>query len=682
MAGGKFLGFQDGGAAFDMGDGGPPLVVPRGWAQGLTGPVDPAMAAIVPAAPGAMGPTALATNEPNASYEVGPPSPLASMAPPPQRPSVVLDVDPGAPAPRVAAPLVPPGAPIRIESGPGDTSAAKAAGWSQTRIDAEIKKREAAPQSPTAAPTGPQLSAGNPASGLVPTPGGAGSEAGGGRQPPPGANAQEYQNWLRAEIAAEARRRPSAGTLVKGGKVQTAEGWQGEVGPNADTLARRRQLENELAPLLGQRAAADTKLATRQAENAARQAEVERQAAEAQDEIARRRTEELGVITEQGRQLQQKIASAEVDPNRWWASRGTGEKVALGAVMALSDIARGLIGRNRQGQNPILASVQQQIDKDVELQIRAIDKQRGDLNDIQKVYLQAKARYEDEGIAADIAKQAGLSGLRAEMAKAAAEYRGLQGKEAVHSPEDLAMIRDAEEAFRQSMDPNLSPMAQLAADTKYKALAAKTRSFNVHERIAQLETERLELDRRAALEAKMNGVLSKNFGFTQDRVVGGSAGPDPKKIRGLYKELSDVEGDQRKLAVSEREVAAKGRPSQADLRMPGGNMAVREGIPEALYNELAKKVVIADQFDAGLEDMVRRAKQPGGLAPGDPALKVFSDQAATLGSQLNWAGQPNTFQEELVIEASKPGPRQDAAIEALRAQSRALRSAVTKQLGR
>lgn len=683
MAGGRFLGFQGNGAAFDMGDGGPPWVVPRDWAQGLTGPVDPAMAAAVPAAPGAMGPTALASG-PNASYEAGPPAPLASMAPPPQRPSMILDVDPGAPAPRAAAPLVPPGATLRIESGPGDTSAAKAAGWSQARIDAEVKKQDFAP-APAAAPQGapaPGLSAGNPASGLVPTPGGAGGEAGGSRQPPSNMNAQEYQNWLRAEIAAEARRRPSAGTLMKGGKIQTAEGWQGEVGPNADTMARRRQLEDELAPLLGKRASADTTLATKQAENMAQQAEAEQRAAEAQAEIARRRTEELGSITEQGRQLQQKIASAEVDPNRWWASRGTGEKVALGAVMALGDIARGLIGRNRQGQNPILASVQQQIDKDVELQIRAIDKQRGDLNDVQKVYLQAKAKYEDEGIAADIAKQAGLQGLRAEMAKAAADYRGIQGQEAVYPPEDLKAIREVEESLKTAMDPNESPMARLAADAKYKALASKTRSFNVHERIAQLEMERLELDKRAVIEAKMNGVLSKNFGFTQDRVVGGSGGADPKKIRGLYKELNDVEGDQRKLSVSEREAAAKGKAGQADLRLPGGSMAVREGIPESLYNELAKKIVIADQYDAGLEEMVKRAKQPGGLTPGDPALKVFSDQAATLGSQLNWAGQPNTFQEELVIEASKPGPRQDAAIEALRGQSRALRSAVTKQLGR
>lgn len=637
-----------------------------------------------------MGPDALAQNQSQADGRQ--PSIMWDAPAAPQRPSLVLDVTP-APAPKVTGdatvgigvkpeivPVTPSASEIQkaVASGGLQAIPGQGAGLKKRPASESVIANSLGLPDPNAKPN-PNVDP----SKLVATPGGQGAASGtpGGRQPPPGLNAQEYQNWLRAEIAAEARKRPSGGTVAKGGKVQTAEAWQGELGPNADTMARRRQLEEDLAPLLGRRAAADAALATKQAENQAQQAEAEQRAAEAQAEIGRRRTEELGAIAEQGRQLQQKIASAEVDPNRWWASRGTGEKIAVGAAIALSDIARGMIGRNRQGQNPILAGVQQAIDKDVEQQIRAIDKQRGDLNDLQKTYLQAKARYEDEGIAADIAKQAALSGLRAEMAKAAADYRGLQGQEAVYSPEDLKFMREAEDSLRTAMDPNESPIARLAADTKYKELAAKTRSFNVHERIAQLELERLELDKRAAIEAKMNGTLSKNFGFTQDRVVGGSAGADPKKIRGLYKELNDVEGDQRKLAVSEREAAAKGEKDEKAIFVNGAPVSVGKGASQPSVDRAQTRISYADDV-LSIVNTVEADKKAGRYIPGDPVQGMDALSLANGLAQMAGGGVASESDKADAAAALNPrDPRHGDAMNRIRQRATAAKVNAAKSVG-
>jgi hypothetical protein len=695
----NFLGFdQRGMLGFDLGDGGPPAWLPvtpdtaseamrleaaagrdpaavlrRQGGASLTAPTG--MVA-PPPAPGAMGPTALAKG-PSMVIDVGP-----------KPPSMILDV---APAPGPAPlPAIPAGAPIalapeepgarrafRIESGPGDVSAGKAAGWSQTKIDYETKKQEVAPAAPA---TAPGLSAGNPTSGLVPTPGGARGEAGGSRQPPPGMNAQEYQNWLRSEIAAEAGRRPSAGTLVKGGKMQTGEQWQGAVGPNADTVEAMRanaqgagRLQRIQADALNERDLAAAKIA-------GEQADYETKAAEVQAQIAQRKQAALEGIGAQAQALQQKIASAEIDDGRWWGSKSAADKATIGIAVALDGIVRGLTGRPGQ-PNAVLQEVYRQQDRDLDMQIKGVEKQKGDLNDLQRIYVQTKEQYGDEALAADAAKLAGLVGFKAKIQAEAAKADAVQATDPVFKKQQLQEMAEAEQAIAVALGAD-SEDAKRAAEARIQKLAARTRSYSVRGKLLELDVDRRVLEQQAAIEERMNGTLAKSYGFTQDRVVGGSGGADRKKIRGLFKELNDVEGEQRKLTVSEREAAAKVKAGQADLRLPGGSMAVREGIPESLYNELAKKIVIADQYDAGLEEMVKRAKQPGGLTPGDPALKVFSDQAATLGSQLNWAGQPNTFQEELVIEASKPGPRQDAAIEALRGQSRALRSAVTKQLGR
>lgn len=691
----RFLGFQGGGAAFDLGDGGPPMIVPRSWADGLTGPVDPAMAAAIPPAPGATGETALAANE------FGLDGPIGAGV------SLTGKVAASKAAPPPGGTYLPPSAtavqPIPASSAPAEGTwdnpkipdlglhtPAYQPPLSQRAAEASSRPAQREPQFSTppmvlGASIRDSAKSGAPdpnkePSQLVAAPGtgNGGRAASGAADPLANLNPAEREEYFLRERRAqmEAQRRASPGVVIPGGKTQTGEQWQGEVGPNADTAARGKALREQLAPLLGKRAEAQQKLATEQAQSQAQQAEEDRKGAEAQAEIGRRRTEELGQIADQGRQLQQKIASAEVDPNRWWASRGTGEKIAVGAAVALSDIARGLIGRNRQGQNPILASVSQAIDKDVEQQIRAIDKQRADLNDIQKIYVQAKSRYEDESLAADIAKQAAQAGLRAEMAKAAADYQGLQAQEAVYSPENLKFMREAEELLRTAMDPNESPIARLAADARYKELAAKTRSRSAHAWIAQLELEIQDNERQAAIETKVNGVLSKSFGFVGPRVVGGSSGPNMDKI------ISDKQAQGKMLrGADEAATKAKGDKDEKNIFVNGQPVSVGKGASQPSVDRAQTRISYADDV-ISIVNTVEADKKAGRYIPGDPVQGMDALSLANGLAQMAGGGVASESDKADAAAALNPrDPRHSDAMNRIRQRATAAKVNAAKSVG-
>lgn len=637
----------------------PAAVLQRQGGAGLSAPVDPMLAGALPPAPSATGPEALAAapgKRPSVVLDIGPPA----AGPPPVKVGIGGPIDltpapaaPAAPLPKITADQAAKGLGVQAPAKPGaivelSPTARPATGLPTNPFDLQAgptdlralqAQADAAKTKETAAAAAGPVDK----SKLVATPqGGSAGAAGGEADPLANLNPEERKEYLlrQAKIRAEAAKRPSGGALVKGGKVQTGETMQAALGPDPALAAQQDWTDRLLGVYQGKLAAISERMNAAQADQ---QAAIEARAKAAQEAIAEAEGQELGRIQGEHRELLDRVRRAEVDPNRWWSSRSTAEKAGIGVAMFLGGVIRGLTGRADK-PDTVLQEVFRQTDRDVEQQVRGIEKMRGDLNDLQRYYLQTKDRYGSEKVALEATKAVALTALQADIRRRATQAQIDAGVDVVPGPDGEPML---------------------------------TGRFSLAERMAQLEAQRAIDARQANTSAALRGQIARTFGFTQDRYVGGSAGPNFDKM------LADQEKQSKLLRGADQDAAkAKGKEGVASLRLPGGELGVRTGVPEALYNEMAKKLVIADQFDAGLDDMVRRAKQPGGLAPGDPALRVFSDQAATLGSQLNWAGQPNTFQEELVIEASKPGPRQDAAIEALRGQSRALRTAVAKQLGK
>lgn len=694
----NFLGFdQRGLLGFDLGDGGPPAWLPptpdttaeamrleqqsgrdpaavlgRRGGIGLAGPVDPAMAAAIPAAPSAMGPTAMAQNQSQADGRQ--PSIMWDAPAAPQRPSMILDVaPPTVPAPSGGSglPAIPAGTPIRLESGLGDTSVNKAQGKSQVQIDREQANQQRAAGTPVPAPVGPALAPGDPKK-LVPTPvqGTAGAPAGSGSNLNPAE--QELDNLRKAQIAAELGKRASGGTMLKGGKVQTGESWQGAVGPNADTMAALQGNAKERARMEKIQATAYAQRDEAVAQIGQEQANYEAKAAELQAQIAARRQEALDGIGGQVSALQKKIASAEIDDGRWWGSKSASDKALVGIAVALDGLVRGLTGRVGQ-PNAVLQEVYRQQDRDIDMQINNVEKQRGDLNDLQRVYVQTKEQFGDEALAADAAKLAGLAGFKAKIQAEAAKADAVQATDPVFQRQQLQDMAEMEAAYRQVLGAD-TPSAQRAAEAKMQKLASMTRSYSVRARLLELDTDRKMLEQQAAIEERMNGTLAKSFGFTQDRYVGGSSGPSLDKI-------IKIQESRAKDARAADDAAGKGQKDQKTVFVDGRPIAAHPGASQGSVDKSQDMIFFADSGLDSTRSLRARSKQAGGLAPGDPALKLQANKAASLLANASGAGVPSESQLRLAGEAVTPGPRQDAALAEMEQQFRDSKKRALQRVG-
>ena len=679
-----FLGRDDrGNLGFDLGDGGPPLYLPptadtakKAMELELQAGRDPSL--VLAPRRGAMAPDALAEN---ASMPDGrKPSVMWDPPAPPARPRVVLDVAPGpAPAGPPAPPApIPAGAPIVIESGPGETSAAKASGMSQPQIDARLKAQQATPAPAPAAPTTPGLSAGNPSNGLVATP------QGGGAAAPAGpadvlANLnpveREVYNLYGLKGLEELRKRASPGTLVKGGKVQTGESWQGIVGPNADTAEAQRANAAEQARLGKTQAGAYAERDAKQAEIATEQADYERQAGEIQAQIAARKQVALDGLGEQTRAIQQKIAAAEIDPDRWYAKKSTGERIGIGIALALDGIAKGLT-RRVGGPNAILEQMAKLQADDIDIQIKNIDKARGDLNDLQRVYVQTREQFGDEALAADAAKLAGLAGFKQRIMQEAAKADAVMQTDPVFKREQLADMAEMETAMRVAVGGD-TPLARQAAEARMQQLAAKTRSYSVKARLAELAVEKKMLDDQAALEERMNGALSKSFGFTQDRMVGGSGGPSLDKLIATKK----AQGDLLRNADEAAAKKAAGKDEQRMLFVDGSPLPAAKGASAGSVDKAQDLITFADQGLDMVKSARERASQGGGMAPGDPRLKLAAAGIASVLSNAQGGGAPNDAVMETIRESLTVGPRQQAAIGELESQFVSAKKRAVQRVG-
>lgn len=531
---------------------------PRPVAPGFDflAPVDPSLGALVPPRRTATGPDALALNDPPAVVMPG-----ARITPATQVPTglAAIGTAPPVPTPDQEMLAAMDRAAQRIGVGLEEAKAR------QSQREWEAKRDALANQAGIYNPDKPPPASASPGTGAPISPvrpaGGAAVRPAAPAGVPMGRAAQEYSNFIDSEIINESRKPVGGGPVrvQKGGKIQTSEQTQGIIGPNADTQARLDAIAEQLGKEKAIVGEADAALVQKKAEIDAKAAEAEQQAAETKAAIQQRAGEALGQIGGQMRDLQGRIASAEIDPTRWWTQKSTADKVGIGIAMALGGLTRGLTGRTSEG-DPILKGVFSAMDRDVDAQIKNIDKQKGDLTDLQRIYAQTREQFGDEAIAADATKIAALQGLKAQLAQEAAKAQAVRGTEAVHDPKELQDLAEAEAALRAAFNGEASPLDQRAAEARLRALQSKTRSYDVRARIASLELERLELEKRAELETKINGSIARGYGFTQDKLVGGGGGRSSSKLESLYKKKNDIEDDQRKLSVSEREKKEKETP--------------------------------------------------------------------------------------------------------------------------
>lgn len=637
---------------------------------GMGPAVDPEMVNAIPARRGAMDADALAaapTKAPSVVLDIGPPP----AAGPGVKVGLGNQIDLTPAAPPAGGGGLPVLTPQQIAKGFSGKSKAEPlpmtpqSGGGDLRV---LLAQDAAAKAAT--PAGPPQ--------LVPTPEQQPKGAAGGKAGPPTGNAQDYQAFIRSEIAAEAGKRASGGSLVKGGKTQTHEAWQGEAGPNAETLEQQHANDAETARMqklqLDANAERDAEISKIQQD----QAEHEERYAGTQAEIAKQRQIALSDLNEQSLTLQKKIASAEIDPKKFWKDRSTAHEFAAAFAIAMGAVGNAIAGN--MGPNAPLEIIQKAMDRDLDVQMKNIDKQRGDLNDLQRIYAQTKEKFGDEAMAAEAAKVAGLTAYKAQLQREAARADAVQATDPVFRQEHLRDMAEMEGAMREAMGGD-TPLAQQAAEAKMRKLASQTRSYSVKSKLLELGLERDRLDRQAAYEARANGVISRQFGFTQDRYVGGSAGPDRKRMHGLYKDLNDAEGEQRKLSVSEREAAAKGQVQAKGLFVDGEFIPANPNAQGEVLKDAQARITYSDSLLGDIAAVRKRMTEPGAYAPGDPQAKIDAGALAKSFSRAASNEAASESDKNDMAAAVTPGPRQDAALRRLESKARSFKSDALKSVG-
>lgn len=101
--------------------------------------------------------------------------------------------------------------------------------------------------------------------------------------------------------------------------------------------------------------------------------------------------------------------STNIDPNHFWNSKTTGQKVGASLAILLGGIGQGLAG----GKNVGLETIENSIRQDIDAQKTALDKKRGAINAAQSLYGTIHGQVNDEATAYNMAMSKGFE--RAEL---------------------------------------------------------------------------------------------------------------------------------------------------------------------------------------------------------------------------------------------------------------------------
>lgn len=625
----------------------------------LQAQADPALQAAIPQAPSAMGPTALAANERI--------SPEAAVG------KVIQFFQPASPQEKAAK------AKAEAKATEDQIAAAQARATANAqaekeriaKVEAEEKAKAEAKAEAKAAPAAPTttLSPGDPSKGLVPTPPSQAAQQG----PTSTLNAaeQELDSLYKLQIREEMAKRSSPGTLVKGGKVQTREAVQGAVGPNEDTRAQleKNALETERMQKLW--AEGQDGFEQEKSKIELEQAGLEQEQAAQQAELAARKADALKSITDQAEALQKQISEGKIDSEKFWKDRGTGGQIAAAMAIAFGAIGNAIAGVN--GPNQALDIINRAVDRNIDTQIKNIEKQRGDLSDLQRIYAQTKERFGDEATAIEAARLAGLTAAKAKIQEQAAKLDALQAKDPKFKEEQLREMAELEAAWREATGAD-TPLAQKAAELKIQKLRQETRSYSVKARITELGLERQRLEARAAMEERINGVLSREYGFTQDRVVGGSSGPSLSKIVAMQKARAEMQRG----ADND---AAKHDKEEPILFVDGRPVKVGKGASQPSVDRAQTRISYADDV-LSIVGIVEADKKAGRYVPGDPVRGVDALSLANGMAQMAGGGVASESDKADAAAALNPrDPRHSDALERIRQRAVAAKINAGKSVG-
>lgn len=458
---------------------------------------------------------------------------------------------------------------------------------------------------------------------------------------------REQYNLIEAQKQEELRKRASGGQMVKGGKVQTAETVSGVVGPDKDKLAAYLRSLAQGQDQSKALATFDRDINFRRADNAGDlQAKAAEDAAR-EEQMAMAHKEALGQIRGRLDGLREQVMNGEVRPDRLWSDASTAQRAGFMVAAALSGIGAAVAGKGG-GPNAAIESLMRMMDRDNDKQRIQQAGRREKLNDAHAIYQETKEAFGSE-LAGE--KAANLAKLEALKQQFETEYQTMAAKMPINA----------------GRDPVTGEVIEKTALDVRKDQAVNA----IDQRIAK---EQMELSK------ELNGQFSKNFGFTQDRYVGGSSGPSLAKLvamtgaqgklaRDAQKADADVKGDLAKAATQGGPVIYTG----------GQRYAVDPSLPKDLAAKYQDKVNMAEQGLATSKTVrahIQASPAAGRIEKGarilgldrvasamaDEGRVLGADQLTGLSSQLSGAGVPSEVQARLMQQIMSGGPGAERAL--------------------
>lgn len=238
---------------------------------------------------------------------------------------------------------------------------------------------------------------------------------GGGAPPAPGYGDRAADLYDKASKDAL---RPTGGGVIKGGKFQTGEQRQMDGMLDPDTLGNmsvNRRLQAQAAGNLQEeeaRIAGDVEarrdIQRESYDNAIRNAEAKGE-------------EEAGANRDAYRAKLREVEEGKIDPDKWWSSRSTGQKASAVASGVLAGLADAFSARaaaygggpktNRVGD--FIKIMQDEVEQDLRAQHANLDKKKGELGELGKIYQDTLARTKDRVVALNVAKAAAIERVAA-----------------------------------------------------------------------------------------------------------------------------------------------------------------------------------------------------------------------------------------------------------------------------
>lgn len=140
----------------------------------------------------------------------------------------------------------------------------------------------------------------------------------------------------------------------------------------------------------------------------------------AADASVAERQEELANLQSDFDQSARTLSQTAIDPNHFWATRSTGQKVSAMIGLALGGFLQGARG----GSNPGLDAINMAIDRDIHAQEMAYNVNRDVMNGRQTAFALAMQKYNNVDAARSAARAAALDAVQAQVAQTAALWKG------------------------------------------------------------------------------------------------------------------------------------------------------------------------------------------------------------------------------------------------------------------